>query len=195
MARISVPAVMGFYDDPHDLLLVTEKARVDMGFKNMDAYTPYPVHGIEEALGLKMSWVATAARVGLLGGAFLGFMLQSWTSAVDWPINIGGKPFISWPAWVPVTFETGVLFAGFINLLAMMFACGLYPKPKTMVLSRRITNDRFVLVIPVKDAEEEKKAIALLNEYKALKVKIIDGIDKKNERVIFRAAPLGGDLT
>ncbi len=193
MARVKVPAVMGFFDDPHDLLVVTEKARADMGFKNMDAYTPFPVHGLEEALALKSSPVATIARAVLIAGAFLGFSLQSWAAAVDWPINIGGKPFISWPAWIPITFETAVLFAGFANLLALFAITGLYPRLNTVVLSRRITNDRFALVIPVKNEAEEKKAIDFLYEHHSLKVKIIDGIDKKKQRVIFRAAPVPGE--
>lgn len=193
MARIRVPAVLGFYDDPHDILDVTHKARVEEGFKEMDVYTPYPVHGLEEALGLRRSWVATAARVGLLCGAFLGFMLQTWTSAVDWPINIGGKPFVSWPAWIPITFEAGVLTAGFVNLFAIFIACGLYPRPKTIVLSKRITNDRFVLVIPAGDAAEEQRAVEFLREHAALKIKIVDGIDNEKKRVIFRAAPVVGE--
>jgi hypothetical protein len=190
MARIQVPAVLGFYDDGHDLLEVTNKAREQQGFRNMDAYTPYPVHGMEEALGLKASPVGTIARVGLILGAFLGFMLQSWTSAVDWPINIGGKPFVSWPAWIPITFECAVLLAAFCNLLSMFAFCGLYPKPKTMILSKRITNDRFVLVIPVSTDEEENRAITFLQTHGALKVKIVDGVDHEKQQVIFRAAPL-----
>lgn len=192
MARLRVPAVLGFYDDADDLLHVAEKARVQEGFKNLDAYSPYPVHGMEEALGLQRSWVSTAARVGLFVGAFLGFTFQSWASAIDWPVNIGGKPFISWPAWIPITFETGVLLAGFCNLFALMIACGIYPKPKTIILSKRITNDRFVLTIPVKDPEEEKRAIAFLRRHKVLKIKIADRIDQERERVVFRAVPEGG---
>lgn len=190
MAKIRVPAVLGFFDDANDLLIVGEKARVEKGFRNLDAYSPYPVHGIEEALALKPSWVITAARIGLLSGFFLGFALQSWASAIDWPINIGGKPYISWPAWIPITFECGVLTAGFVNLLCMFAAAGLYPRPNTVVLSRRITNDRFVLVIPVKDAREEQEAVEFLRAHAAQKIKIIDGIDKESERIIFRAAPL-----
>lgn len=192
MARVEVPCVLGFYDDAHDLLTVTERARVEKGFQNLDCYSPYPVHGIEEALGLKRSWVSTAARIALVTGWGLGFLLQTWTSAVDWPVNIGGKPFVSWPAWIPVTFESGVLLAGFVNLFAMFFACNLYPRPKTVVLSRRITNDRFVLVIPVKGEEQEREAVEFLGRSKALKVKIVDGFDQENQRLIFRAAPLAG---
>jgi hypothetical protein len=190
MARIPVPAVMAFYDDPHDLLTVCHKAVHDERFRGVDAYSPYPVHGIEEALRIKRSFVSTVARAGLISGMFLGFILQAWAMAADWPINIGGKPFVSWPAYVPVSFETGILFAGWANLLTMFAACGLYPRPKTIVLSRRITNDRFVVVIPVRDKEEESRAINFLNINKALKIKIIDGIDKEKHRVIFRAAPI-----
>lgn len=187
MARIKVPAVMAFYDDAGDLLHVTEKASGEKGYKDMDCYTPYPVHGLEDALGLRMSWVSTVARAGLLAGWGLGFLFQSWTSAVDWPVNIGGKPFVSWPAWIPVTFETGVLLAGFCNLLALFVACGLYPKPKTIILSKRVTNDRFAIIIPVGKNQEEDDIIRFLREHKALKIKIVDGIDKERQRVIFRA--------
>lgn len=195
MATVPVPAVVGFFDDPHDLLEVSGKARAEQGFRNLDAYSPYPIHGIEEALGLKPSWVITAARVGLLLGAVAGFTFQSWASAVDWPINIGGKPYISWPAWIPITFECAVLLAAFTNLLCMFYACKLYPRPNTMVLSRRLTNDRFALVIPVGNADEEKRAVDFLNDHKTLKIKIVEGIDEERQRFIFRAAPLAGEAT
>lgn len=194
MAKIEVPCVLGFYDDPHDLLEVTERARVEEGFENLDAYTPYAVHGMEDALGLKRSWVTTTARFALLGGWGLGFLFQTWTSSVDWPINIGGKPYVSWPAWIPVTFEFGVLMAAFTNLFSMFYACKLYPRPKTVVLSKRITNDRMVLVIPVKDDAQEKRAVEFLGENAALKIKIVDGFDKETQRLIFRAAPLVGEV-
>lgn len=190
MARVSVPAIMGFYDDPHDLLTVCHNATHEERFKGVDAYTPYPVHGIEEALGLKRSFVSTIARMGLIGGAFLGFILQAWTSAVDWPVNIGGKPYVSWPAFVPVSFETGILFAGFANLFALFIVCRMWPRPKTIILSKRLTNDRFAIVIPVADKKEEDRAIKFLKDHKTLKIKIIDGIDEERQRVVFRAAPL-----
>lgn len=194
MARIPVPAVLGFYDDPNDILHVGELARTQEHFKNLDAYTPFPIHGIEEALGIGRSYVGTAARIALLTGWFLGFVLQSWTAAVDWPVIIGGKPYISWPAWIPVTFESGVLMAAFANLFALFFFAHLWPRPKTILLSRRITHDRFVLVIPTGTPEEEVRAVAFLEAHNALKIKIVDGIDKKNDRVIFRAAPLASEV-
>jgi len=193
MARVRVPAVLGFYDDAHDLSEVAGKANHEKGFKDLDAYSPYPIHGIEEQLGLKSSWVTIPARLGLVFGAFLGFSFQSWTSSVSWAVNIGGKPYISWPAWIPITFEAGVLMAAFCNLTAMFIACGLYPKLKTIVLSKRITNDRFVLVIPVKDDAEEAEAVSFLRENKALKIKIVDALDKEKGRLVFRSAPLAGE--
>lgn len=193
MATIPVPAVIGFYDDPHDLLAVCHKAHHEERFKGVDAYSPYPVHGIEEALGIERSWVSTAARIALLCCWFLGFILQAWTSAVDWPVNIGGKPYVSWPAFIPVAFEFGILMAGFTNLFAMFFACQLYPRVKTIVLSRRITNDRFVVVIPVRSKVEEDRAVDFFRTHAALKVKIVDGIDKEKQRVIFRPAAFVGE--
>ncbi|CAN5504012.1 DUF3341 domain-containing protein [soil metagenome] len=190
MARMHVPAVIGFYDDPKDTLLVAEKARTEMHFKNLDVYTPYAVHGMDEALGLKRSWVSTAARYVLVLGWFAGFMFQSWTASVDWPVNIGGKPYVSWPAWIPITFEFGILMASFTNLICMLAVCGLFPKPKTIILSKRITNDRFVILIPFKDQAEEQRAISFLREYGALKIKVVEGIDKKRQQVIFRSTPL-----
>lgn len=190
MARIPVPAVLGFFDDPSDLHVTAEKARVEEKFTNLDAYTPYPVHGLEEALDIKDSWVQTAARVGLVSGWIAGFLLQSWTSAVDWPVIIGGKPFISWPAWIPVTFELGVLVAGFTNLISLFIATGMYPRPKTMILSKRITHDRFVLVIPASNKADEDRAIAFLQKQKALKIKVVEGIDDAQQRVVFRASAI-----
>jgi hypothetical protein len=79
-----------------------------------------------------------------------------------------------------------VLLAGFANLIALFIACGLYPRPKTIILSKRVTNDRFALVVPVK-GENEAEIVEFLREHKALKIKIIDGIDNEHQRVIFRA--------
>lgn len=195
MAKIPVPSVIGFYDDPQDLLTVCHKAHHEERFHGVDAYSPYPVHGIEEALGIARSWVSTAARIALLAGWGLGFLLQAWTSAVDWPVNIGGKPYVSWPAFIPVAFEFGILMAGFTNLFSMFFACQLYPRLKTIVLSRRITNDRFVVVLPVRSKVEEDRAVEFLRSHAALKIKIVDGIDQEKQRVIFRPAPLAAGET
>ncbi len=156
MAKPVTGAAVGFFDDPGELLKAGEKAR-ERGFKNLDAYMPYFVHGINEALGIRRSWIPWATLAAGITGGTLAFWFMSWTSAVDWPLNVGGKPFVSWPAFVPITFECTVLFAGLTTMFALWAACRL-PQVNPKVLDLRITDDRFALVVPVAGtgAEEER---------------------------------------
>lgn len=167
MAKPVTGAVVGLFDDPHALLKAGKSAR-ERGFKNLDAYMPYAVHGINEALGIKRSWVPWATLAAGITGGSLGFYFQVWTMAIDWPLNVGGKPFISWPAFVPITFECTVLFAGVTTLLSLFAACSL-PRRSPKVLDLRLTDDRFALVVPTAGtgAEEER----FLKEAGALDVK------------------------
>ena len=167
MAKPVTGAVVGIFTDPEAFLKAGNGAR-ERGFKNLDAYMPYPVHGINEALGIRRSWIPWATlTAGITGGA-LAFWFMCWTSAVDWPLNVGGKPFISWPAFVPITFECTVLFAGVTTMIALWGACRL-PRRNPKVLDLRITDDRFALVVPIAGtgAEEER----FLKEAGALDVK------------------------
>jgi hypothetical protein len=91
--------VLALYDDPDKLLRAATLAR-EHGFANLDAYTPYAVHGMSEALGVKKSWVPWVTLVMGLTGACLALTFEIWTSAVDWPINVGGKPMVSLPAFI-----------------------------------------------------------------------------------------------
>ncbi len=139
-------AVLALYDDPDRLLTAAVLAR-EHGFQGIDAYTPYAVHGLSEALGIRKSWIPYVTLVMGLTGAALGLTFEIWTSAFDWPINVGGKPMISLPAFIPVTFESGVLLGGTMTLAALLLACGL-PNFKGRVLDRNLTNDRFGLYVP-----------------------------------------------
>jgi len=163
MGRSPRKAIVGFFNDPDDLMAAAHKASDD-GFQNMDAYTPYPIHGIEEALRIKRSWIPRAALTALLIGAFLGWRLQYWTHVIDWPINIGGRPLNAWPAYVVIIFECGILAAGLTNFLSMFVACRLFPNPFPKVLDEDITNDRFALVIPANTEEEIEKATNFLKQ-------------------------------
>jgi hypothetical protein len=134
------------FEREEDLLQAAEKARRE-GFVIRDIYSPYPVHGTDRALGLRRSRLPRAAFVfGLLGVA-LAFWFQFWVSAIDWPINIGGRPWNSLPAFVPVAFEMMVLCSGLGLALTWLFACRLYPGKKPLQPSDRVTDDRFVLEI------------------------------------------------
>jgi len=164
--------VLAIYDNPDTLIHAAGKMR-EAGFTNADAYTPYPVHGLSEALGVKKSWVPYVTLVMGLSGAILGLFFEIWTSAIDWPINVGGKPFVSLPAFIPITFECGVLLGGTMTLGALLFACGL-PNFRAPILDRSLTDDRFALFIPDSGPSyNENRAIQLLQSSGSPDVRVI----------------------
>ncbi len=148
--------VVGFFSDPHLLLKATAKVR-DSSYPHFDAFTPYPVHGMDEAQGLKRSPLPFVTFAAGLTGCTLGFMLQYWTSVIDWPLIVGGKPFNSWPAFVPVMFECTILFAGLGTVGAMFLLNGL-PNHKRKAFDPRITRDQFALMIEAPGAVEADRA-------------------------------------
>lgn len=164
--------VLALYADPDSLLNAAAQAR-EHGFADLDAYTPYPVHGLSEALGIKKSWVPYVTLVMGLTGAALALWFECWTSAVDWPLNVGGKPFVSLPAFIPVTFEGGVLIAGTMTLTALLLACGL-PNWNASILDRDITNDRFALLIPdTGPSWNEERAVEFLRRTNPADLRVI----------------------
>ena len=171
MAKLKPPLVVGLFEDPQELLKAAFQAK-QKGFKNLDAYAPYPVHGLTKALGLGFSWVPYVTLVCGLGGAALIHLFMLWTSVIDWPVNVGGKPLYSWPALVPITFEGGILAGGVMTFIALLVACGL-PKFKPFVLDPNITNNKFALVIPEKDNLGIQDPSTFLKEIGAYEVKRI----------------------
>lgn len=119
--------LMAEFDRAEDLVEAARRAR-EAGYTRMDAYTPFPVHGLDEALGLRRTRLPLVVLIGGIVGAISGYALQYWTSVIDYPLNIGGRPYHSWPAFVPVTFETTVLFAALAAVLGMLALNGL-PMP------------------------------------------------------------------
>jgi hypothetical protein len=137
---------VGSFATEKEILEATRGAR-ERGLRIVDVYTPYAVHGLDKAMGLspsRLSWVCFA--LGLFG-VFCAFGMQYWTMAIDWPINVGGKPWNSWPAYVPVAFECMVLCAGLGVVLAFFFRCRLYPGKEPKPIFQSATDDRFVLVL------------------------------------------------
>lgn len=164
--------VLALYDNPDTLLAAAVRVR-EHGFTGADAFTPYPVHGLSEALGIRKSWVPYVTLVMGLTGAALGLLFQIWASAIDWPINIGGKPYVSLPAFVPIMFETGVLIGGTMTLAALLIACGL-PNFQAPILDRSLTDDRFALFIPdTASGWTEDRAIRMLQGTGAVDVRVI----------------------
>ena len=137
--------IVATFDDAERLLEATRAARA-AGFTIADAFTPYAVHGLDEAMGLRRSrltWVCFAA--GLFGGS-VAMSFQLWTSVSSWPLNVGGKPFASVPAFLPVTFELTVLTAALVTAATFLVRSRLFPG-KRAIVRPRVTDDRFTLVL------------------------------------------------
>ncbi|MCB8984935.1 MAG: DUF3341 domain-containing protein [Ardenticatenaceae bacterium] len=119
-----------------DALKTAAAAARDAGYEQMDAYSPLPVEGLPQILGMhhrRMYWIVL---VGLITGGVLGFGMQFYASVIDYPLNIGGRPLNSWPSFVPITFELAVLVAAFAAILGMFALNGL-PQPYHPVFNVR----------------------------------------------------------
>lgn len=154
----NLSGVIGFFDAPHELIEAMKRVR-DARYQHFDAFTPFPVHGLEQAQGLKRSPLPFVTFGAGLTGFCLAFLLEFWTSAVDWPIIVGGKPFNSWPAFVPIMFELTVLLAGLSTVGAMFIFNGL-PNTKRRIFDPSLTRDRFAIVIeaPLAVETEDEEA-------------------------------------
>ena len=172
MANKTRTTILGYFEDPHDLLEVGSKVH-RMGYKDLDAYSPFPIHGIEEALGIKKSWVPAAAKTALVIGAVVGFAFQAWVSTSGWELNIGGKPLISWPAFVPVIFESSIFFAAITVLFSVIGSSKLKPLGNKFI-DRGFTDDKMALAIPCDEANEEDiiKLLKGSGSYEIIKVNI-----------------------
>ncbi len=153
--------LLATFEHEDDLLSATAAVR-KRGLRIVDAFTPYAVHGLDRAMGLKpsrLTWVCfVCGMTGVLG--MLWF--QHWTASVDWALNVGGKPWNSLPSDVPVAFEAAVLLAGFGSVFALLAVSRLFPGKKPRTIRPRVTDDQFVLVIDETDAAFDVDAVNLL---------------------------------
>lgn len=162
--------VAGIFNDDDKILMAAEKMR-KAGYKKFDAITPFPVHGMEEAVGIKRSGIPWVTFVGGVTGCACGMLLQYWTSAVSWPINVGGKPLFSIPAFIPITFEITILFAALSSVITMFLLNGL-PTLNPPIIDPDLTSHKFALWVP--DNEEGysvEKVEAFMKELGADEVK------------------------
>jgi hypothetical protein len=125
--RPALYGVMGEFDNRFDLLEAVKKARAE-GYTCMDAYTPFPIHGLGEALGFEDRRLPWLVLIGGLVGCVAGFGSMYWIAAIRYPINVGGRPLFSWPSFIPITFETTVLCAALAAVFGMLALNGL-PQP------------------------------------------------------------------
>jgi hypothetical protein len=115
------------FDTPTALVQAARAAR-EAGYTKMDAYTPFPVEGLPEALGFRRTKMPMLILIGGIVGAISGFALQYYCAVISYPINIAGRPLNSWPSWIPVTFELTVLIASLTAVFGLLALCGL-PMP------------------------------------------------------------------
>lgn len=169
------------FEDEQELL-TSIKAVQDAGIEICDVFTPFAVHGLDKALKLKSSKIATIGFISGAIGAVVGFLFQSWTSSVAWPLNIGGKPFLAVPSFIPVTFEITVLFAVFGMIAAFLYKSKLYPGSRNKIYHEKITDDNFVMILDynVNMTDEKKQEIELLL-YKtgAYNIDFVENISKE----------------
>ncbi len=175
-------AVLGIFDTPNALMQAIPKARAAK-LGTVEAYTPYPIHGIDEALGLRKSPLGGMVLVMGVLGALVTLGGQYWISAIDYPIITGGKSAGSWEAFIPIMFEVTVLFATFTAGLGMLFLLNKLPFFGHPVLSSKaitgITRDRYALALEAEDESFDSAAAAqVLREAGALEVEVLPAPDR-----------------
>lgn len=171
-------SVLGVFDSAQALITAVPRVRSGVSAK-LEAYTPYPVHGLDEALGLRKSPIAGMVLVMAVIGAFAALGLQLWTSGVDYPQVTAGKPYFSWEAFVPIMFELTVLFAAFTAGLGMLLLLNRLPFFRHPMLGAKsmplITRDKFALAVEAGDGTiDVEKISALLRDCGATTIETID---------------------
>jgi hypothetical protein len=151
--RTGLYGVIAEFSSPAELMSAAEAAK-DEGFTEMDAFSPFPIHGLHEAVGMRPGGMSLIVLIGGIIGGISGFFMCWYANVISYPLNIGGKPFNSWPAWIPITFECTILFAAFAAVFGMLALNGL-PMPYHPVFNVRrfdqASRDKFFLVIQARD--------------------------------------------
>jgi ActD protein len=157
------------FDDPNSLVAAAHRTR-QQGYRRMDAYSPFPIEELHEALGAGHTRLPLLVLMGGIAGGVGGFGLQYWAASIAYPINVGGRPLVSWPAFIPITFECTILVAALSAVLGMLALNGL-PMPYHPVFNvprfALASRNRFFLCIeatdPNFDVDETRKFLETLN--------------------------------
>jgi Alternative complex III, ActD subunit len=173
----STEGVLGHFAEPDEALEAAAKVR-DSEYTHFDILTPFPVHGMDEAMGQPRSWIpwATAALAGL--GIFAAQALMNYIMVYDWPMNFGGKPHFAWPSFIPITFELMVLFSAIGSAIVAIWAGKRFtvPQPPPMEVKTGATIDRFVVWISATDPKYDESATAeFMRSLGALGVRVVNG--------------------
>jgi len=163
--------VVGTFDDEAVLFPAVKKVRMS-GYKIHDVYTPFAVHGLDHALGLRETSLHTAGFIYGITGTSTALGGISYVLTYDWPLNFGGKPHFALPAWIPIIFELTVLFAAVGMVLTFCYLCQLAPFVKKHHFHARATDDLFVMVIECTDKTNVDDLQAFLKNNGALEVNV-----------------------
>ena len=143
------------FEEPEALLEAARRA-YEAGYRKLDAYSPFPLEGLAESIGVRRTGVSLIVLIGGILGCLTGFGIQYWISVIDYPLNVGGRPYNSWPSFIPVTFELTVLFAATAAVVGMLALNGL-PMPYHPVFNvprfALASRDRFFLCVESADAQ------------------------------------------
>jgi len=156
----SVYGLMAEFATAKELVDATQRAH-EGGYRRLDAYSPFPIEEIAHLVHIHRNRLAKLVLLGGLIGALVGFFMQYYVTVIDYPLNIGGRPFNSWPSYIPITFEVTILIAAFSAVLGMLGLNGL-PMPYHPVFNverfARASQDRFFLVIESEDPKFDRAA-------------------------------------
>lgn len=167
---MSERVLLATFDHEQDVLEATAEMR-RRGYRILDVFSPCAIHGLDRALGLKQSRLTWVCFICGLVGAVGMLWFEHWTAAVNWPIDVGGKPWNSWPSDAPAAFELAVLLAGFGSVFALFAVSRLYPGKRVRFAIDRVTDDRFVLVLDQADATFDAAQVeSLLSRFNVLEL-------------------------
>ena len=172
--------VLAKFADSDALLEATRKIR-EAGHKDLDTHSPYPVHGLEKALGLGRPLIPTIVLGGAIAGAFIAYSMIYFMNVLDWPMNIGNRPPHGPPANIPITFELAVLLAGTSSFFGF-FTLARLPRPYHPVFQseafRAASVDGFFLSVKVPEGDSPDKVAALAQSEGATHVEIIEEVER-----------------
>lgn len=167
--------VVGSFEDEAVLFPAVKKVR-KAGYKIHDVYTPFPIHGLDQVMGLRDTSLHTAGFIYGITGTATALSFMGWVFTKDWPLNIGGKPNFPLPAFIPITFELTVLFSAVGMVLTFCYLCQLAPFVKKHHFHERATDDLMVMVLECtsKTNEEEAKAFLASTGAKEINVQVAE---------------------
>lgn len=162
--------VSGYFNDDKDLIVAIKKLQ-EKEVVIADVRTPFPVHGLDTVLKMRRSRLPKAGFVAGSIGLIVGFGFQAWVFTKGWPLNFGGKPFLSVPSFIPVTFEVTVLFAALALVFGFLLRSGLGPGAPNEIFDEEVSNDRFQILLS-SNATKNESSQQVLKEVGALGIKI-----------------------